>query len=180
LVVLAKYFIGIWLGETFLLNSTLVFQILALGFFANALANIPFGYLQGIGRADLTAKYHVLQTIIYIPLIWVLIKKWGINGAAAGWTIRVIMDTLLLFWASRRYGRIRLSSHFRKSVYIILLTLSVYGVSGYVLSRWTWGLYGVAALTVCVFLFMWFFIIDKKEKEWLFLMTHFVRKRMSP
>ena len=180
LVIMAKYIIGIWLGDMFLQNSIFVFQILAFGFLVYALASIPYGFLQGIGRADLTAKFHVLETIFYVPLTWILIKRWGINGAAVGWTIRMIMDTLLLFWASWKYGRIRLSSHFRNSMIIILLTLSVYGVSGYIFSRWAWGLYGIAALTACEFLFVWFYIIDKKEKEWIFLVTHFLRKRISP
>jgi O-antigen/teichoic acid export membrane protein len=58
--------------------------------------------LQSQGRADLTAKFQLLESAFYIPLAWLAISRWGIEGAAGAWTIRVTADAILLFLAARR------------------------------------------------------------------------------
>ena len=39
-------------------------------------------FLQAQGRADLTAKFHMLELVIYLPLLWWGIAQWGIAGVA--------------------------------------------------------------------------------------------------
>jgi O-antigen/teichoic acid export membrane protein len=106
LVVLLAFFAGdfmrIWLGADLAKNCTAVFRILAVGFLMNSLAYVPFTMLQGQGRADLTAKFHLLESALYVPLAWLAISRWGIEGAAGAWTIRMTADAILLFLASRR------------------------------------------------------------------------------
>jgi len=102
LVLFAEEILQIWVGFEFVQRSTLVFQILALGILLNSLARVPFTLYQGIGRPDIPAKFHLLELPIYIILAWFLIRKFGITGAALAWTIRVGLDTILLFVASWR------------------------------------------------------------------------------
>ena len=90
----------IWLGADFVTESTMVLQLLALGVLINSLAYAPFALLQGIGRPDLPAKFHLIELPFYIVVVWLLVSHFGINGAAAAWTLRVGLDTLLLFWAT--------------------------------------------------------------------------------
>jgi O-antigen/teichoic acid export membrane protein len=98
----APEILDIWLGQEFASNSTVVLQILALGALLNSIARIPYSLLQGIGRPDLPAKFHLLQLPVYLGLVWFLIKAWGINGAALAWTLRIGMDVMLLLWAAQR------------------------------------------------------------------------------
>lgn len=95
----ARDILGLWLGTEFLLESTIVLQVLALGVLINSLAHTPFALLQGVGRPDLPAKFHLFELLIYIGIAWLLVSKWGINGAAMAWTLRVTLDTFLLFGA---------------------------------------------------------------------------------
>jgi len=95
----ARDILGLWLGTEFSLESTIVLQVLALGVLINSLAHTPFALLQGVGRPDLPAKFHLFELLIYVGIAWLLVSKWGINGAAMAWTLRVTLDTFLLFGA---------------------------------------------------------------------------------
>jgi len=96
----ARDILGLWLGTEFSLESTIVLQVLALGVLINSLAHTPFALLQGVGRPDLPAKFHLFELLIYVGIAWLLVSKWGINGAAMAWTLRVTLDTFLLFGAA--------------------------------------------------------------------------------
>jgi O-antigen/teichoic acid export membrane protein len=89
----------IWLGEEFALNSTLVLQLFAFGILINSFAHPLYSFLQGVGRADIPAKFHLLELPIYVGMAWFLIMKWGIVGAALAWVLRVILDFVLQFIA---------------------------------------------------------------------------------
>lgn len=95
-VVFASEFLGLWLGETFARNSTFVLQLLAIGVLVNSLGLVPFNFIQGVGRPDVTAKLHLLELPFYLLILWYGVSQWGIVGAAATWTIRVTLDALLL------------------------------------------------------------------------------------
>lgn len=108
-VVLIWLFAGeileIWLGTDFALESTVALQILAIGVLINSLAHTPFAFLQGIGRPDLPAKFHLIELPVYFVVAWILVSHFGIAGAAGAWTLRVTLDSLLLFGATFRvYG----------------------------------------------------------------------------
>lgn len=92
----------IWLGADFVRESTVVLRLLAVGVLINSLAYAPFALLQGIGRPDLPAKFHLIELPIYIVVVWLMVSHYGIIGAAASWTLRVAFDMLLLFWATFR------------------------------------------------------------------------------
>ena len=98
----AEEILQIWLGADFVRESTTVLQVLAIGVLVNSLAYAPFALLQGIGRPDLPAKFHLIELPIYIVVVWLLVSHYGISGAAVAWTLRVALDALLLFWATFR------------------------------------------------------------------------------
>ncbi len=94
--------INLWLGKEFASNSILVFQILTVGLFFNSLAPIPETMLHALNHPDLTAKYHMIELPVCIALNLILIPWIGIVGAAIAWSVRVILDAILLFEGTRR------------------------------------------------------------------------------
>jgi O-antigen/teichoic acid export membrane protein len=98
----AREGLTVWLGRTFADKSTLVLQLLAIGVFVNGAANVPFAFIQGIGRPDVTAKLHLLELPLYLTCLWWLVHMWGIVGAAAAWLARVTLDSLALFLITHR------------------------------------------------------------------------------
>lgn len=101
-VVFAPELLNFWLGSEFSQESARVLQVLAPGVLANCVANIPFALIQGLGRSDLTAKLHLVETPFYLVLLWWGVSNFGIEGAAFAWSLRVTIDMVLLFVVARR------------------------------------------------------------------------------
>lgn len=102
-IVGAKWIILLWLGETYVEQSVPLLQILLVGFFFNAIAQIPYTVIQAKGHAHITAYVHLAEILPYIALLYVLISHFGLLGAAIAWTSRVIVDCLALLILAKRY-----------------------------------------------------------------------------
>jgi O-antigen/teichoic acid export membrane protein len=96
----APFLIGKWLGTHFAEAAGTAARILAVGFFFNALAPIPFGLLAAIDRPDINAKFHLAELCVHVPFTWWLVSSFGITGAATAWSSRAVLDAILLFSAT--------------------------------------------------------------------------------
>lgn len=94
--------LGVWLGPDFANNSTLVLQLLSVGVFVNCLSLVPYTLIQGVGRPDISAKFHIMELPIYILLLWKCTSVYGIAGAALACLLRITADAVLLFCAAWR------------------------------------------------------------------------------
>jgi O-antigen/teichoic acid export membrane protein len=94
---LASDLLEIWLDTRFAEQSTRVVQLIVIGAFLNGVAQAPLALVQGSGRPDLGAKLQLLELPVYLPVAWLFIDAYGIEGAATAWLIRVAFDTLALF-----------------------------------------------------------------------------------
>lgn len=103
LVALAPDGLRLWLGAEFAQNSVGVLRWLAVGVFVNSLAHVPFALIQAAGRPDLTGKIHLAMLPPYLGLLVWLTTRFGIEGAAIAWTLRVAADAIVLFILARRF-----------------------------------------------------------------------------
>lgn len=92
----------LWLGPVFADQGGLAIRILAFGVLANALAHVPSSFIAALGRPDISAKFHLFELAVHVPLAWWLITRFGVTGAAAAWTTRVTFDAVLLFAAASK------------------------------------------------------------------------------
>lgn len=93
--------LSLWLGEHIAPLAAPVFRILALGAWSNCLAFVVFSALQGQGRPRAPALIHASEVLPYLALIWFMVDRFGVVGAAAAWSIRATVDSALLM---RAYG----------------------------------------------------------------------------
>lgn len=98
----APAILTVWLGSQFGVAAGRALQILAVGVFLTGLAHLPLALLYGSGRPDLPAKINGFQLLLHVPITFVLVRAWGITGAAAAWSLRCAEDLLLYEWARRR------------------------------------------------------------------------------
>jgi len=103
IILLGKEGLGLWLGDEFARQSTGPLQWLAVGVFVNSVTTIPFALIQAAVRPDLTAKFHIVELAIYAPLLWLLIGRYCIEGAAIAWATRIGIDSVFLMVFSQRY-----------------------------------------------------------------------------
>ena len=104
LIVLAQPLLRLWLGADYAAHGSAAFAILAGGVLINGLAHVPSAYLYGRARPDLPAKFHLVELPLYVLGAWLLIRAYGITGAALAWTLRVSVDAVLLGIAMWRVG----------------------------------------------------------------------------
>lgn len=100
-IVLGGPFLTIWLGADFASHATPILELLLIGAWFNGIAYIPYAFLQGQGRPDLVAKLHALEFVPFIAVLWFLLHRFGLPGAAMAWSSRVAADAALLFKTSR-------------------------------------------------------------------------------
>ncbi len=103
----ADYWLTAWLSADYAREGAAIAQILSVGVLFNSVAHIPFSLLQATGRADWTAKLHILELPIYVAALFWTVPRFGINGAAAVWTGRCMLDTVALFFLAHRKMRYR-------------------------------------------------------------------------
>jgi|SRR5215469_260474 len=96
-VFFAKDILTLWLGSQFAAQSSVVLQILALSFFLNSFAFIPYTSVQALGRPDLKAILDLVALPTYVVYCWWLMHHMGINGAALAKLISTVLDTGFLF-----------------------------------------------------------------------------------
>ena len=97
-VVVGQDFLRIWLGLDFALQSSDVFQMLAIGVLACAVAQVPYNALQARGYPHAVAYAQMVELPVYLVLLWYAAPRFGIRGMAVVWLGRVLLDALLLFW----------------------------------------------------------------------------------
>lgn len=99
-VIVAHPLLRLWLGPIFEEKSALALQILALGLLINSLAKVPSNLIQAKGRSDITALLHLIELPFYVLCLRWALLRYGIEGAAVMWTLRMLLDLGLLMWMS--------------------------------------------------------------------------------
>jgi len=170
LIVLAGDLLELWLGHEFAANSAMVMQILTVGAFVNALAKPPYVLIQGFGRPDITAKFHLLEFPFYLLMLFGFIHWLGVVGVAIAWTLRVFADTLLL----RMYA-VRLLQHSRGSAYKNALATTE--VTAFLVMGLAWffsgldimyyKLFATIILTITFALWSWYGLLSNDERLYL-------------
>lgn len=102
---LADKIMTVWMGPSFAGTPGTVLTILLVGFLFNSLAQVPFASIQSRGHAKVTAFVHLIELGPYLFLLFYLINSYGIKGAAVAWSIRMLIDFLLLAILDRKFAR---------------------------------------------------------------------------
>jgi O-antigen/teichoic acid export membrane protein len=100
--VLAPDWMSIWIGPSFASHAVTVVWWVSVGTFLAGMAATPLALLQATDRSGLTAAFQLVLLPIFAAMAWMLTLRYGIEGAAAAWTIRMALENVLLLWAARR------------------------------------------------------------------------------
>jgi O-antigen/teichoic acid export membrane protein len=92
----SKLGLSLWINTEFADKSWILLAIISVGIFFNGLAQVPHTLLQASGNVRVTAIVHSFEFIFYIILLFILLKLFGIVGAALTFLFRVILDYLVL------------------------------------------------------------------------------------
>jgi O-antigen/teichoic acid export membrane protein len=164
----ARAILALWIGKEFALAGERVLEILALGLLLNALAHVPYAFLQGCGRPDLTAKFHLLEVPVHVVLAWVLVTHYALAGAALAWSLRVALDFLLLYLAACRLTKTPWSAAIRGELAGAVAAVVLLGAGLAVERSWLHGLgthLAVALVLVSLFaIVVWRHALSEGER----------------
>lgn len=90
----------LWVGANFADHSAPVAMVILLGLWANGLAYIPYTHLQARNKPGVVAKFHMIEVIPFVGVLWFGLHFFGLIGAAWAMTLRVTVDAFLLFMIS--------------------------------------------------------------------------------
>lgn len=161
----AEHFLYFWIGEEFANESTLVLQVLLLGYFVNSIAKIPYTHLQSIGRPEITAKIHLAELPFTILLILLVIDTYGILGIAFVRFIRLFVDMLLLMFFSHRVTigiKIPLGSVL---IHLSLLVLACIGA--YFISNLIYIILFTLTGIICYLFYFWWFSSESRHRVFI-------------
>ncbi|MGH8809440.1 MAG: hypothetical protein ACREX0_16320, partial [Noviherbaspirillum sp.] len=150
----------LWLGESFASNGHRVVEIVALGIFVYAISHLPFAWLQAVGRSHLTAKVHLFELPLYAAGLYAGVTRWGIIGAASMWTLRVLLDCLLMLRLAGRESSKPAAVH-------LLMGLSFIAVVGALSGPehgWPWRAGLCIAAPVFGFAIAWFGLLHREDR----------------
>ena len=177
LILFANDILTLWLGLNFASMSTAVFQILAIGILLNSLAQIPYALIQGLGRPDITAKCHLFELILYVPLVWFLVARMGIVGGALAWSTRAMLDSVLLYVASTKFVKFRLLfNNGIKRGFSVVAIMSCILLMIFILNIATTAKIVITVTTMILFCFsLWHYVLDTWEREYIIATAHNLR-----
>lgn len=95
-IFLVQPFLNIWLGAEFARNSAHVGEVILFGVWANALVVPHHARSMASSSPRAVVMIYLFEIPIYLFMLWFGIKYWGVVGAAAAWSVRVVVDTCLL------------------------------------------------------------------------------------
>lgn len=98
LALFARELLGWWLGPVFAVQSAPILQVFAFGILINCLAHVPLTWLHAAGQFRAPALLHCAELLPFVAALWFFSAQWGLMGAALAWLLRMLADTLAMFW----------------------------------------------------------------------------------
>ena len=169
--VFSRDILQVWLGPVFARQSTVTLQILTLGVFINSFGIFPYSLLQGVGRPDVTAIFHLLELPIHLGLVWLLVPRMGITGAAIAVAVRLLIDAALIFGACHWLGFASLRAVHKRGVTKSILALILISVAMFApFSGQSTFLFRVTLASislVCYLVIQWYWAFDERDRQFL-------------
>lgn len=98
LICLAEPLLQLWLGDALDRRSILVGQIALIGFWVNALANVPYAHIQARGDSRFTALVHLAELPLYGAMLYGFGVWFGLAGIALAFAFRNLLDCIVMLW----------------------------------------------------------------------------------
>lgn len=96
LVAVTPELLRLWLGPEFEARSSTAMRIVFVGFVINASVYAYYAVVRVRSHPLTLTVLYAIELPIFAVLIYVLVPRYGIEGAAAAWALRVLLDTVVL------------------------------------------------------------------------------------
>lgn len=170
LLIFSEDILRLWLGIEFAKESANAFRLLSIAVLLHAIGFTPSALIQGMGRPDIIAKFHLVELPIYVAVVFVLISQLGINGAALAWCLRMAWSMPVFFLICGKVAGVPLKAFsdngtnrsfiFAAGILIPSMGLSLLGELDIHIK-----IFLVVILQIASLLFSWFIVFDNTDKH---------------
>lgn len=154
-----------WLGQDFALQSQQVLKLMAVAIFFMSLGQVPYSLIQGAGRPDITAKLHLIELPLYLILLWLLIRSFGITGAAFAWMLRAMIDSSILYLLALRLLNLKRPKRPQYQIGVIFFVLAV--AIGFGPLPFSFRIVCLITILALHFFVGWSFVLNQNERNHL-------------
>lgn len=174
-ICLASRFFATWISTDFSLQAAIVFQLLAAGLFVNTLSRIPYNLIQASGDSRSTAIIHLVELPIYLMVLFLLLKFFGLPGAAIAWMLRMVIDNLLLGYVACKEALISRDEYASAGMLMMLVLIML--LSGLLIEELAVGVGWVLLVVICCATFSWMKVFSGEDRILLKIFcTRFFRR----
>jgi O-antigen/teichoic acid export membrane protein len=141
-------FLIAWLGVDFAQRSAGVSELIILGVWVNSLVIPHHARLQAEAKLRRIFVIYLIQLPIYFIMLWAGLKYFGLMGAAAAWSLRVLIDTTMLLTIA---GAFRTTVLYALPSMIMVLSASLVALLIDVTIMWRWlALFTLTAFSIAL------------------------------
>ena len=139
-----------------------------IGLFFNLQATVPYIAITAVGRTDVFARLYWIELLVYAVMAFVLISNFGIVGAAAAWTLRVLFDAFIMIRLSKKYADVRYG-HIDNLKKLALGALALApAMIAAAINSYSVLLIGLIPIGIAIYsIVVWRMFVDADEKRWL-------------
>ncbi|MEN6617080.1 MAG: polysaccharide biosynthesis C-terminal domain-containing protein [Syntrophorhabdus sp.] len=164
-------FIALWVGQKYASAGHTVLIILTIAVIANVSQYTSTQILQGIARHGSIAYITIAEAAANLCLSIFLVRKFGINGAAIGTLIPMLLSNLVFIpWYTCREVDLSLSRFFKEGLLIPCIPAVIFGLILFAVSRvlgvdtWIRFILVITACTASYSYFAWYICLTKPER----------------
>jgi O-antigen/teichoic acid export membrane protein len=169
LAVVARPVLTTLIGVDYGQQSTVPCYLLLTGVVLNGVSYVPVSFLFASDKASVVARIRWYELAPYLVVAALLTMKYGIIGAAVAWTVRALIDLLLLGIAVQKWKRLMtfsLLSAFRFAGVLTLLSPPIIAMS-VARMRWLWTAFLIGGSLVFYVIAVWRRVLTHSEKTWV-------------
>jgi O-antigen/teichoic acid export membrane protein len=179
----ATPFLSLWAGPEYGQQSTTPLYVLLLGILCQVVARVPKEIIKVHGRTDLFPRFLAWELIPYLVLAVALTIWFGPTGAAAAYSLRYLLDTWLLFRASRSLSGLRFAPFAALGGPLLAFAVLIPPLLTIPLSEGpgAWLLRGTvsAASLPAYALIVWRYVLTEEERQWAGRVRRALVQRLS-
>jgi O-antigen/teichoic acid export membrane protein len=169
LAIVARPVLATLVGQDYGRESTPACYVLLGGVVFGGLSYVPLSLLFASNKGSVAARIRWYELVPYFMVAAFLTKKFGIVGAAAAWTLRALVDSLLLTLAVQRWkGLVSFSvgSALRYAGALAFLVPPIVLVA-VVHVKWMWAAFLTCGCLMLYVFNLWRHILTASEKFWV-------------
>ncbi len=105
-------FLRVWINEEFAQAGKFSIRLVSMAMLLSGVSAIYHTSLRAWGRADLSSIAYIITGVMYIPLLYLLIRWSGISGAGLALVMYAVIEMFILLIFLRSLFRISISAWF--------------------------------------------------------------------